>query len=61
MRWSSCRLRSAATHRAQIFSGTLLAYGLSQHYRQIFELTRPDEAIGIHDSEAAALAAADAR
>lgn len=39
----------------------LLAYGLNQHYRQIFELTRLDEAIGIHDSEAAALAAADAR
>jgi anti-sigma B factor antagonist len=39
----------------------LLAYGLNQHYRQIFELTRLDEAIGIHDSEAAALAAADGR
>ncbi len=33
----------------------LLAYGLTDHYRQIFELTRLDEAIGIHDSEAAAL------
>ncbi len=39
----------------------LLAYGLNQHYRQIFELTRLDEAIGIHDSEDAALAAADGR
>jgi anti-sigma B factor antagonist len=39
----------------------LLAYGLNQHYRQIFELTRLDEAIGIHDSEAAALTAADTR
>ncbi|HEX6677513.1 MAG TPA: STAS domain-containing protein [Actinomycetes bacterium] len=39
----------------------LLAYGLNQHYRQIFELTRLDEAIGIHDSEAAALAAVDGR
>jgi anti-sigma B factor antagonist len=39
----------------------LLAFGLNQHYRQIFELTRLDEAIGIHDSEAAALAAAQAR
>ena len=39
----------------------LLAYGLNQHYRQIFELTRLDEAIGIHDSEAAALAAAGTR
>ena len=37
----------------------LLAYGLNQHYRQIFELTRLDEAIGIHDSEAAALADAE--
>jgi anti-sigma B factor antagonist len=36
----------------------LLAYGLTEHYRQIFELTRLDEAIGIHDDEAAALAAA---
>jgi anti-sigma B factor antagonist len=39
----------------------LLAYGLNQHYRQIFELTRLDEAIGIHDSEAAALAAVGGR
>lgn len=36
----------------------LLAFGLNQHYRQIFELTRLDEAIGIHDDEASALAAA---
>lgn len=36
----------------------LMAFGLSAHYRQIFELTRLDEAIGIHDDEAAALAAA---
>jgi anti-sigma B factor antagonist len=36
----------------------LLAFGLSDHYRQIFELTRLDEAIAIHESEAAALAAA---
>ncbi len=33
------------------------AYGLSDHYRQIFELTRLDEAVSIHDTEAAALAA----
>jgi len=38
----------------------LLACGLNEHYRQIFELTRLDEAIGIHDTEAAALAAAKA-
>jgi anti-sigma B factor antagonist len=36
----------------------LLAYGLSDHYRQIFDLTRLDEAIGIHTDEASALAAA---
>jgi anti-sigma B factor antagonist len=39
----------------------LLAYGLNQHYRQIFELTRLDEAIDIHDSEDAALVAVDRR
>ncbi len=38
----------------------LLAFGLNQHYRQIFELTRLDEAIGIYDTEPAALAAASA-
>ncbi len=38
----------------------LLAYGLSDHYRQIFELTRLDDAIGIYDSEQEALAAAGA-
>ena len=38
----------------------LLACGLNEHYKQIFELTRLDEAIGIHDDEAAALAAAKA-
>jgi anti-sigma B factor antagonist len=36
----------------------LLAYGLTEHYRQIFELTRLDEAIGIYGDEAAALSAA---
>ena len=34
----------------------LLAFGLSDHYRQIFELTRLNEAIGIYDDEASALA-----
>jgi anti-sigma B factor antagonist len=38
----------------------MLAYGLSEHYRQIFELTRLDEAVGIHDAEGDALAAAGA-
>ena len=36
----------------------LLAYGLSDHYKQIFELTRLNEAIGIYNTEAEALAAA---
>jgi anti-sigma B factor antagonist len=36
----------------------LLVYGLNEHYRQIFELTRLDEAIAIHASEAEAVAAA---
>jgi anti-sigma B factor antagonist len=36
----------------------LLVFGLNEHYRQIFELTRLDEAIGIHSSEAQALEAA---
>jgi anti-sigma B factor antagonist len=44
--------------RANRRSQRLLAYGLSDHYRQIFELTRLDEAVGIHDSEQSALSAA---
>jgi anti-sigma B factor antagonist len=44
--------------RANRRSQRLLAFGLSDHYRQIFELTRLDEAVGIHDTEQAALAAA---
>jgi anti-sigma B factor antagonist len=38
----------------------LVAYGLNEHYRQIFELTRLDEAIGIYESEAEAFSNADA-
>jgi anti-sigma B factor antagonist len=33
----------------------LAAFGLSDHYREIFELTRLDEAITIFDSEESAL------
>ena len=44
--------------RANRRSQRLMAYGLSEHYRQIFELTRLDEAVSIHDSEQAALSAA---
>ena len=47
--------------RAQRKRQQVLAYGLSEHYRQIFELTRLDEAVAIHDSEAAALAVAGAK
>jgi anti-sigma B factor antagonist len=36
----------------------LLAYGLSEHYQQIFELTRLNEAISIYASETEAVAAA---
>jgi len=43
--------------RAQRARQQLLAFGLSEHYRQIFELTRLDDAISIHDSEADALQA----
>lgn len=41
--------------RAQRAGHKLLAYGLTDHYRQIFSLTRLDEAIEIFDDEAAAL------
>lgn len=44
--------------RAQRKGHRLAAYGLSDHYREIFSLTRLDEAIGIYDSEAAAVAGA---
>jgi anti-sigma B factor antagonist len=37
------------------------AYGLSDHYRQIFELTRLDEVISVHDGEAQAVTAARTR
>jgi anti-sigma B factor antagonist len=43
--------------RAQRQKQQLLAYGLTPHYRQIFELTRLDDAIAIHEDEQQALAA----
>jgi anti-sigma B factor antagonist len=43
--------------RAQRQKLRLLACGLNDHYRQIFELTRLNEAIGIFSSEGEALAA----
>ena len=41
--------------RAQRSGHRLMAFGLSDHYCQIFALTRLDEAIEIFDDEAAAL------
>ena len=37
----------------------LLTYGLSEHYRNIFQITRLDDAIGIYDSEEETIRAAD--
>ena len=42
--------------RTQRQKQKLLAYGLTEHYQQIFELTRLNEAIAIYSDEAAALA-----
>jgi anti-sigma B factor antagonist len=44
--------------RAKRAHQQLSAYGLSDHYRQIFELTRLDEVISVHDDEDQAVAAA---
>ena len=43
----------ASRHRREV-----AAFGLSDHYREIFELTRLDEAITIYDDERSALGAA---
>lgn len=43
--------------RANRAKQRLLACGLSEHYRQIFELTRLNDAIGMFADEAAALRA----
>lgn len=42
--------------RAQRAGHALRAYSLTDHYREIFSLTRLDEAIGIYEDEAAAIA-----
>ena len=44
--------------RARRAKQTLLAFGLTDHYHEIFKLTRLDEAIAIHATEDAALIAA---
>ena len=46
--------------RTQRQKQRLMAYGLSEHYQQIFELTRLNEAISIYTNESEALAAASA-
>lgn len=43
--------------RAQRAGHDLRAFGLSDHYRQIFDLTRLDEAIQIFDNEESAVSA----
>jgi anti-sigma B factor antagonist len=42
--------------RAKRQNQKLMAVGLSEHYQQIFELTRLNEAIGIYDTAASATA-----
>jgi anti-sigma B factor antagonist len=46
--------------RARREGRQISAYGLSDHYRQIFELTRLDEIISVHAREDDAVAAARA-
>ena len=43
--------------RTQRQKQDLVAYGLSEHYQEIFNLTRLNEAIGIYPDEAEAMAA----
>lgn len=45
--------------RAQREQRRLLAFSLSDHYRQIFAITRLNEMIGVYPSEGDALAAVD--
>jgi anti-sigma B factor antagonist len=44
--------------RARREGRQISAFGLSDHYRQIFELTRLDEVISVHDDEDGAVVAA---
>ena len=44
--------------RAKRQHQSIMAFGLSDHYRQIFQLTRLDDAISIHDDEDQAVSAA---
>jgi anti-sigma B factor antagonist len=45
--------------RAQRENKKLVAYGLSDHYRKIFELSRLDQVIPLYEKEANALAASE--
>jgi anti-sigma B factor antagonist len=45
--------------RAQRENKKLAAYGVSDHYKKIFELTRIDQVIPIYETEAIALATID--
>jgi anti-sigma B factor antagonist len=46
--------------RAQRQGQQLMAYGLNDHYQQIFQLTRLNEAIVIHENETSSMSAAGA-
>ncbi|MGH2584714.1 MAG: STAS domain-containing protein [Dehalococcoidia bacterium] len=46
--------------RAQRQGQRLLACGLNEHYQQIFQLTRLNEAIVVYDNEASSMSAAGA-
>ena len=58
-RWHRPAGDAAGARQPAVASGCWPS-GSRDHYRQIFELTRLDEAIGIHDTEQDALAAAGA-
>ncbi len=45
--------------RARQAHRQLLTFGLSEHYQEIFRITRLSDFMGIHEDEASALAAAD--
>ncbi len=60
MNSSGIGLLVALLIRASRQKQKLLSYGLSEHYRQIFELTRLNEAIRICKDEQEGLAAASA-
>ena len=56
--WNAVPLQLFLLIRAQRQGQQLLAFGLNEHYHQIFELTRLNEAIAILPTEAQAIEAA---